>query len=328
LRKLSKSVKNMDEPSVVREAQYLLATCYGSGAIGFTKDVKKACAWYIQSSKMNHQEATYRAGVCYEMGLGIKQDFGRAMIYYQKGARLSHPSCMYRLGVILLHGYYKQTPQPRIAVCWLQRAADIEAAALPYALHALAMVQLTGECDKTSLVADPPYAISLLHRAAKMGYEASQCKLAEFYEAGTWVTADDVKSITWYTCAAKQGSPEGALGLSGWYLTGSNTPGVLPQSDRESFLWAKRAATTTIEARDYYMGEKPVQLAVANGCYLVGHYLENGIGAPRNGSSMEEASLWYHKAACLGHRRAIKRVKRSTLAQDTLDQETEDSNKS
>ncbi|KAG2223124.1 hypothetical protein INT45_005680 [Circinella minor] len=400
LRKLSKAARNMDNPGVVREAQFILASCYGSGKIGFTKDATKACAWYIQASKQNHCEGTYRTAVCYELGLGIKQDFNRAITYYHKGARLSHPSCMYRLGVILLYGYYKQTPQPRIAVCWLQRAttylvftnnnnsnsnissntssnncsgnsnsslfssfsasfsssfslpsssfssssssllssttgstcistgATTNAEALPNALHALAMVQLTGECDKTSLIPDPAYAISLLHRAAKMGYEASQCKLGEFYETGIWVTADDVKSILWYTCAAKQGSPEGALGLSGWYLTGSNTPGVLPQSDRESFLWAKRAANTTIEPRDYYMGEKPIRLAVANGCYLVGHYLENGIGVDRNNMSMEEATLWYHKAAYLGHRRALKRLRRLSITQANFNQGLEEANNS
>ncbi|KAI7856022.1 hypothetical protein BDC45DRAFT_504106 [Circinella umbellata] len=398
LRKLSKAARNMDNPGVVREAQFTLASCYGSGKIGFAKDATKACAWYIQASKQNHCEGTYRAAVCYELGLGIKQDFNRAITYYHKGARLSHPSCMYRLGVILLYGYYKQTPQPRIAVCWLQRAATClvftnnnnsninsipssnncpgnsnsslfssfstsfsssfslpsssfssssssllssttgstciytgattNAEALPNALHALAMVQLTGECDKTSLIPDPDYAISLLHRAAKMGYEASQCKLGELYETGTWVTADDVKSISWYTCAAKQGSPEGALGLSGWYLTGSNTPGVLPQSDRESFLWAKRAANAIIESRDYYMGEKPIRLAVANGCYLVGHYLENGIGVDRSNMSMEEATFWYHKAAYLGHRRALKRIRRLLITQATLNQGLEEANNS
>ncbi|KAI9497813.1 hypothetical protein BDB00DRAFT_755882 [Zychaea mexicana] len=307
LRKLSKTGHNMGEPGI-SDAQFLLASCHGSGALGLVYDPAKACAWYIQASKQNHREAIYRAGVCHELGLGTRQDFGRAIAYYQRGARLSHSTCMYKLGVILLHGYYKHAPQARLGVSWIQRAADSIAQALPYAMHALAMVQLTGECDKTSLIPDTTYALQLLHRAAKMGYEASQCKLAEFYETGTWVEVDDVKSISWYTNAAKQGNPQAALGLSGWYLTGSNTPGVLPQSDRESYLWAKRAANAPIEARDYYAGEKPIELAVANGCYLVGYYSENGIGVARD-TSTEEAVLWYRKAACLGHRLAMRRLK-------------------
>ncbi|KAI8145831.1 hypothetical protein BJV82DRAFT_485502, partial [Fennellomyces sp. T-0311] len=289
------------------EAQFLLASCYGAGALGLDKDPAKACAWYIQASKQYHREATYRAGICYEMGIGIRQDFDRAIAYYQKGAKLSYAPCMYKLGVIQLKGYCKQAKQPRQAICWIQRAAD-KAHPLPYAMHALAMVQLTGECDPTSLIPDPSYALQILRRAAKMGYEASQCKLAEFYETGQWVEPDDTKSIFWYTNAAKQGSPEAALGLSGWYLTGSNTPGVLVKSERESYLWAKRAATATIEARDYYAGETPVQLAVANGCYVVAHYLEKGIGVAKD-TSMEEATQWYHKAAQLGHQLAISRMK-------------------
>jgi TPR repeat protein len=48
--------------------------------------------------------------------------------------------------------------------------------------------------------------------------------------------------------------------LTAWYLVGS--PGVLPQSDTEAFLWAKRAA----------------EAELVKAMYAVGYFLEVGIG--------------------------------------------------
>ncbi|KAI9311005.1 hypothetical protein BX666DRAFT_1838740, partial [Dichotomocladium elegans] len=291
------------------EAQFLLGSCVGQGALGFRKNAFKALEWYVQAAKQNHRESNFRAGICHEYGIGVRiADPARAVAFFHKGARLAHAPCMYRLGVILLRGRCKQPRQPRTAVCWLQRAVA-ENDRLPYALHALAMVQLSGECSATSLVPDTTYALQLLHKAAQMGYGPSQSKLGEYYETGQFVDRpDDVKSIYWYTCAAEQGCPHAALGLSGWYLTGSTTPGLLPQSDRESFLWAQRAANTTLEPRDYYTGTKVIRQHIANACFTMAHYLERGIGvsAPRQ----DEATLWYQKAAALGHQQAANYLER------------------
>lgn len=291
------------------QAQFLLGTCVGSGTLGFGKDVFKACEWYEQAAKLGYPEAAFRAGACYEYGVGTRQDHVRAVAYYDKGARMGHTPSMYRLGVILLRGYCRQTPQPRTAICWLQRAVDPgnEVQPLPCALHALAMVQLTGECTCTSLVPDTTYALQLLERAASLGHVPSMCKLGEYFETGDHVDhPDDVRSIYWYSCAAQHGCPHAALALSGWYLTGSYTMDVLPQSDHESLLWAKRAASTRIETRDYYEGLIPIEETVANACFVVAHYLEHGIGVSQ--PRPNDAIPWYRKAAALGHERARSRL--------------------
>ncbi|KAJ8656883.1 hypothetical protein O0I10_007480 [Lichtheimia ornata] len=296
------------------QAQFLLGTCIGSGTLGFDKDVFKACEWYEQAAKLGYREAAFRAGACYEYGVGTRQDHVRAVAYYDKGARMGHTPSMYRLGVILLRGYCRQTPQPRTAICWLQRAVDPgnDPQPLPCALHALAMVQLTGECTRTSLVPDTAYALHLLERAASLGHVPSMYKLGECFETGDHVDhPDDVRSIYWYSCAAQHGCPHAALALSGWYLTGSYTIDILPQSDHESLLWAKRAASTRIETRDYYEGLIPVNETVANACFVVAHYLEHGIGVSQ--PQPHDAIAWYRRAAALGHERATLRL------QDQLD---------
>lgn len=309
-----------------REAQYELANSYGSGDLGFSQDTQQASAWYIQASKQNHPEATFRAGVCFELGIGIKKDYDCAMMYYRKAAKLLHTKSMYRLAIILLRGYLRQTPQPREAVSWLQRAATTGEEPLPPAMHALAMIQLNGQCQHTSLVADTDFAIALLHEAAELGYEASQTTLGELYEQGVHVGTNDAKSIYYYTLAAEQGDPAAALGLAGWYLTGSTTSGILAQSDREAYLWAQKAATAPIEARDYYHGEDPERWAVAKGCFLVAYFAEKGIGV--NTQDLDMAKEYYNKAVALGHKGAAERLCKLEAAEPEEGDDLETNSKS
>lgn len=52
--------------------------------------------------------------------------------------------------------------------------------------------------------------------------------------------------------AAQQDHREACFALTAWYLVGS--PGVLPQSDTEAFLWAKKAANQGLPKAEYAMG--------------------------------------------------------------------------
>jgi TPR repeat protein len=60
--------------------------------------------------------------------------------------------------------------------------------------------------------------------------------------------------------AAQQNHRDACFALTAWYLVGS--PGVLPQSDTEAYLWAKKAADG----------------GLAKAMYAVGYFLEVGIG--------------------------------------------------
>ena len=331
------------------EAQFLLAECHGMGALGLRVDHERAFRWYIQASKQNHAEATYRAAVCHELGIGTNVNGDRAVAFYRKGAHLSHVASMYKLGMILLRGYCYQAPMGREAVSWLQRAAAATTAAakseleverrraVPHALHALAMIQLTGELEgeSTSLIADPAYAIELLHEAAQLGYRPSQLKLGALYEHGMFVEIHDQRSIYWYTraCSPRQqvGHPptsplqnvasssiEGALALSTWYLTGST--GLLAQSDREAYLWARKAAS--LARRGAYAAKHDFrvdnddddynEVAAAKAYYMVGVYMERGIGLA--GPCPQESEKWYQAAAALGHQDALRLLEQFTTS--------------
>lgn len=313
LKQLAHSSKSAGQGAEA-EAQFLLGNCYGMGALGWPLNHKRAFQWYVQASKYGHPEATYRTAVCYEIGIGTSKDGSCALTFYRKAAHLMHVPAMYKLGVILMRGYCDHPVSKREALVWLQRAACTAIAplgpadkskatttgghggiALPHALHALAIVHLTRECERTSIIPDPNYAIKLLHNAARLGYAPSQSKLGECYECGYFCPEDESQSIYWYSLAAQQDYPEACLALSGWYLTGSLQAKLITQSDQEAYLWARKAAKLSKHIQ-------PKSLT-AKAYYTLGIYHENGIGTPK---SVDIANKWYKKAAHYGHPDAIK----------------------
>ncbi|KAE9389735.1 HCP-like protein [Gymnopus androsaceus JB14] len=288
------------------EAQFFLANCYGTGALGLQVDHDRAYHLYLQAAKQNHAAASYRVAVCNEIGAGTRKEPPRAAAFYRKAASLGDTAAMYKLGMILLQGLLGEAKNPREAVGWLRRAAEQADEENPHALHELALLH---EMPNSGLVPhDPLQAKNLYTQAAHLGYTQSQYKLGQCYEYGTLTCpVDPRRSIAWYTKAAEKGDPEAELALSGWYLTGSE--GVLKQSDNEAYLWARRAANKGLSKAEY----------------AVGYYAEVGIGINQD---VEFAKRWYMRAAAQGNKRAMNRLtemkrmgnKRMNIARPTRQQ--------
>ncbi|KAF6742343.1 enzyme activator [Ephemerocybe angulata] len=259
------------------EAQFFLANCYGTGALGLAVDHEKAYHLYLQAAKQNHAAAAYRVAVCNEIGAGTKREPPRAAAFYRKAASLGDTAAMYKLGMILLQGLLEEPKNPREAIGWLKRAAEQADEENPHALHELALLYEQGGL----VPQDPVYAKTLYTHAAQLGYTPSQYKLGQCFEYGSLnCQVDPKRSIAWYTKAAEKGDAEAELALSGWYLTGSE--GVLKQSDSEAYLWARRAANKGLSKAEY----------------AVGYYAED----------VEFAKRWYMRAAAQGNKRAMARL--------------------
>lgn len=233
------------------DAQFFLANCYGNGSLGLQIDHDKAFNLYMQASKQNHPAATYRTAVCYELGAGTKRDHSRAVQFYRKAASLGDTAAMYKLGMVILKGLLGQQNNPREAITWLKRAAANADEDNPHALHELGLC--FEKAGIPTVIPDEGYARELFTQAAGYGYGPSQFKLGHCYEYGALTCpVDPRRSIAWYTRAAEQGDAESELGLSGWYLTGSE--GVLKQSDTEAYLWARKAADKGLARAEYAVG--------------------------------------------------------------------------
>lgn len=269
-------------------AQYFLADCYACG-IGTPKgksDYDRAYPLFVLAAKHGHPDAAYRAGMSYEKGWGCRRDPSKSVQFYRKAASQSHPGALYRLGTAELNGELGLKKSAREGVKWLKRSSEAATPEFPHALHELALLHERG-VDNV-IYADPDYACELLAQAGEMGYAPSAYKLGVNYEYGRMGCPQDAGlSIHMYNIAAQQNHREACFALTAWYLVGA--PGILPQSDTEAYLWAKKAA----------------EQGLAKAEYSVGYFTENGIGTVRD---MTEAKAWYKRAAEHGDKRASQRL--------------------
>ncbi|KAI8145468.1 hypothetical protein BJV82DRAFT_511384 [Fennellomyces sp. T-0311] len=270
------------------ESQYYLGNLYASGLLSRKgkNEFDKAFPLFVQATKHHHADAAYRAAKCYEDGLGTRKDSAKAIQFYRKAATLSHPGAMYRLGVAEVNGELGLSKNSRDGVKWLKRAAEAATSEYPHAIHELALLHEKG--IENVVFVDLDYAVSLYAQAAELGYAPSAFRLGECYEYGKLnCVQDPALSIHYYTIAAQQGHREACFALTAWYLVGS--PGILPQSDEEAYVWAKRAAEKELPKAEY----------------AVGYFTEVGIGTPKD---PDGAMQWYRKSAEHGDKRAIQRL--------------------
>lgn len=271
------------------QSQYFLADCYanGIGTIKNKQDFDRAYPLFVLATKHNHPDAAYRAGVCCENGWGCRRESPKALQFFRKAAAALHPGAMYRLGIAELNGELGLSKSPKEGVKWLKRSAENATAEFPHALHELALLHERG--IENVLFVDYEYSTELLAQAAELGYAPSAYRLGECYEYGKMgCPQDPALSIHYYNIAAQQNHRDACFALTAWYLVGS--PGVLPQSDTEAFLWAQKAA----------------EAGLAKAMYAVGYFLEVGIGTTPN---MQEAISYYKRAAELGDKRAAQRLR-------------------
>lgn len=273
-------------------SQYFLADCYsnGIGTVKSKQDFDRAYPLFVLAAKHGHPDAAYRAGTCCENGWGCRRESAKSLQFFRKAGAAQHPGAMYRLGIAELNGELGLSKRPKEGVKWLKRSAEHATAEFPHALHELALLHERG-IDNVLFV-DFEYSIELLAQAAELGYAPSAYKLGECYEYGKMgCPQDPALSIHYYNIAAQQNHRDACFALTAWYLVGS--PGVLPQSDTEAFLWAQKAA----------------EGGLAKAIYAVGYFLEVGIGTP---ADMSQSISYYKRAADLGDKRAAQRLKGST----------------
>ncbi|KAI9193545.1 uncharacterized protein BJ171DRAFT_478799 [Polychytrium aggregatum] len=265
------------------KAQYFLAEAYSEGKLGLKRDEHQAFALYLNSSKGNHPEATFRTARCYELGSGTKKDYKKAVQFYRKASALANHAAMYSLGLILINGLLDQQVNVREGIIWLKDVPK-SSGVYPHSAYELALISEKG-LDNSSLP-DYEYAYGLYYAAAERGHVRAQLRLGQINEHGQMErSANPGYSIRWYRAAAEQGNSEAELGLAGWYLTGA--PGELEPNHAEAFRWAQSAAKKGLDKAQFAMG----------------HFYSHGIGVPVD---LAAAYEWYKMAARQGNSLAVK----------------------
>lgn len=271
-----------------KDAQYLLADAYSSGAFGKITH-KDAFALFQSSAKHGHVEAAYRTAVCFEKGLGTTRDSRKCVEFLKFAASRNHPAAMFKLGLYSFHGRMglpQDVNTRQNGIKWLSRAAARATTLTCAAPYELARIYENGFLD--IVIPDESYATELYVQAASLGHIASTTKLGKLYEQGNEVVPQDTSlSVHYYTQAALKGDPEAMLGLCAWYLVGAQP--VFERNDREAFQWAFKAAKN---------GYGKAQ-------YTVGYFHENGKGCKQD---INMAYKWYECAAENNDPRAIKKM--------------------
>lgn len=283
-------------------ALFMLAEAYGQGLLGVAVDHKKAFTFYISASKQNHPTASYRAGVCYELGAGTKRDHQRAFLYYRKAAAHGDFTAMHKLALTLLYGKLGQRKDLRQGMTWLKRAAHRADQEHPEALHDLAQCfERSGGCP--IVIPDETHAFSLYLQAAQLGFAPSQYRVGQAYERGLLgAPRRAYESIRWYRLAADQGVPEAQLALARWYLIGGGDDGqVRPDCNAEEHSLIVQACPQTA----YLWARRAADQGLAKAQYTLGQFHERGIGVE---ADLQEAKAWYGMAAKQGDKRATTRL--------------------
>lgn len=118
-------------------------------------DHEKAFGLYLQASKQNHPDATYRVAVCYEVGAGTKKDANKAILYYRRAYLLGNGTAMYKLAMILLHGDLGVTPNPKEGISLLKKAINTGGDAAPHALYELGLLYEGSDHEKVGTLIIP-----------------------------------------------------------------------------------------------------------------------------------------------------------------------------
>ncbi|AGO11469.1 AaceriACR227Wp [[Ashbya] aceris (nom. inval.)] len=271
-----------------KDAQYLLADAYSSGAFGKVNH-KDAFILFQSSAKHGHVEAAYRTAVCFEKGLGTTRDSRKCIEFLKFAASKNHPAAMFKLGLYSFHGRMglpNDVNTKQNGIKWLSRAAARATELTCAAPYELAQIYENGFLD--IIIPDESYATELYLQAAALGHVPSTTKLGKLYEQGNEIVPQDTSlSVHYYTDAAMKGDPEAMLGLCAWYLIGAQP--AFDRDDREAFQWALKAAK-----KGYGKAQ-----------YTVGYFHENGKGCKKD---IDMAYKWYECAADNDDPRALRKL--------------------
>jgi TPR repeat protein len=134
----------------------------------------------------------------------------------------------------------------------------------------------------------PPYpdprlslARQYIEKAALLNFPSAQYKLGHSFENATLSCPfDPLLSVHWYLLSSQNGQPEADMGLSKWFLCGSDS---FKPDEGLSFLFAEKAA----------------RKGLPEAAFALGYYYEVGVGKQRD---LDKARRWYEKV-CLSHLR-------------------------
>lgn len=279
-----------------RRAQFALGSNYENGR-GFPKSEKDAIDWYIKAANQKLPEAQFQLGSIFSFK---RKDFAAGFSWFQAAAQQAFPPAVLQMGRAYEYGLGCKQDFVK-AQDYFRKAAET----LPDAMRCLAYMYVNGR----GVERDTSKAITLYHKAAKLGDPGAEYDLACLYEMGTGVPQDYKQALQHFKLAAQGGDPDSEKALAIYYSTGLCVPTDWPEAIR----WYQRAADdrqmqACVALAELYETGSHVPLDRARArdlleraaeqdniyaSYLLARLYQQGINGKPN---LEEAKKWDDKA--------------------------------
>ncbi|QRV80227.1 Tyrosine kinase domain protein [Ceratobasidium sp. AG-Ba] len=289
-------------PLHVAEALYLRGTLRANGAFRekVAHNPEAAYRDFEAAAKLGYVAGWFRLGKALENSNRIQD--ARALFEY--GAKLKEPNCLYRLGKACLLGELDMSVDLLRGMELLKEAANLSTIDCPHPAYIFGII-LMGEFPRVTL---PPTVIAqvlskpepdsslvslsearlFIKRSAYLGFGPALYRMGRVYAyAEIGYNYDPELSVKYYLAASQRGVNEANMGLSKWYLRGSE--GAFDKDEDLAVAFAKKAAN----------GGSTL------GMFTMGYYYEMGVGV---GIDRAEAIKWYAKAAAQGDAEASGRL--------------------
>ncbi|KAK4553470.1 hypothetical protein LTR86_009527 [Recurvomyces mirabilis] len=270
------------------KAEFLRGMWLEWGRFGQREDKKEAFRCYSRSADRDYVRAQYRIGMLYES----YNDPIKALRHYHRGVDAGDAASCYRLGMMTLRGQHGQQQDFARGLDLIRKsaqAADENAAQGAYVYGMLLARQLPQiEIPEGFLQSDERAARINVEKAAYLKFAKAQLKMGSAYELGALgCQFDPALSMHYYALASKQGEAEADMGLSKWFLVGSE--GLFPKNESLAYTYAEQAAQSGLVTAEFALG----------------YFNEIGMHVPVD---LDKALEWYQKAAKHGNEDARGRI--------------------
>lgn len=256
-------------------ASYELAKMYRDG-IGTEPDGQRAASFFKHAfqgflsleTDSHDDKLQYRLGQMLYTGTGAEKDERKAEAYWQKAAKLGNVNAQYALA---RHWLKNRTGDLKLAVKWIQKAAEEENTA---AVYTLGKLYLEGEVVSQDIKA----AMELFEQAAEKGHDYAAYRLGCLYLSGELTEKNVEAAVAWLETAAGSNHPLALYRLGKLFLVGEDVPKDVDQA----IDYFKRAAEGGNEYAEFQLGKLYLQ----------------GEDVPKH---VEEAVAWLSRCAGRGN---------------------------
>jgi TPR repeat protein len=270
------------------KALFIRGLWYEFGKFDYPQDRKEAFHEYRKAAERGFGRAEYRIGTQYE----AMKDLAKAIKHYTVGVSMGDSASNYRLGMMALLGQHGQPQDYQLGIKRIRFAAETADENAPQGAYVYGLM-LANELPNIT-IPDAVLPINLdqaryfVEKSAFLGFAKAQLKMGSAYELCLLgCEFNPALSLHYNALAAHQGEADADMAISKWFLCGFE--GIFDKNEELAFTYAKRAAAADLPTAEFALG----------------YFYEIGMYVP---SDLQQAQIWYKKAADHGNRDALGRL--------------------